>query len=336
MTNTLQHLAKPLTVRGVTLKNRVVVPPMSDAGVSGDAGAVQERHIQRYAAYALGGAGLIIVEACAVTRMEEPRHTIGLYSDGCIPGLTRLAAAATGQGAVALVQMINTGLSIMPEREIAQISRRQFLQYRDDFVRAALRCKQAGFHGVELHAAHGFYLNQIVETSTRQDEYGGCFQNRVRIIRELIERIKADCGADFLVSVRFGTRNLQELVALAREIESAGGDLLDVSTGRGNYQNIPVSFLFDPRIYAAALVKRAVQIPVICVGNITSGEQAEAILKAGIADLTAVGRGHLCDPAWAGKVLSGERPVPCRRCQTCMWYIDGQKCPVYGKTITGE
>lgn len=301
---------------------------MADFGATASDGLVNERHIRHYGAFAAGGAGLIVVEACAVSGMSETRNTIGLFSDRCIPGMGLLARAAKANRAVALVQLLNAGLHIMPEKEIAQIDRKKFLRYKADFISAAVRCRQAGFDGVQLHAAHGFYLNQIVETSARTDEYGGSFDNRIRIIRELIAEIKSACGKDFIVSVRFGNRNMRELVKTAETIETAGGDILDVSTGSSEYRGVPADFPFDERIYAALLVKKIAGIPVVCVGNITPGEQAEQILAADFADMAAVGTGHLCDPAWARKVLSGEIPNPCRNCRTCMWFVDGSKCPV--------
>ena len=327
MTIKFTNLAAPIIVNGKTIKNRVVVPPMADFGMTANDGRVNERHVQHYGAFASGGAGLIITEACAVSNMNETRNTIGIFDDSCIPQMSLLAKAAKLNQAVALVQLLNSGLSIMPEKTITQISREKFLAYKTDFVSAAVRCKKAGFDGIELHAAHGFYLNQIVETSTRTDEYGGSFENRIRIIQELIAGIKAVCGKDFIVAVRFGNQNIKELLRTAEAIENAGGDLLDVSTGCTSYHKIPAEISFDSKIYAASLVKKAANVPVICVGNITSGKQAEQILELGFADMTAVGRGHLCDPCWAQKAIVGETPNPCINCRTCMWYIDGRKCP---------
>lgn len=328
MTAAYTKLVEPITINGTEVKNRIVVPPMVAFGLTGPDGLVSERLLQHYGAFAAGGAGLLIIEACVVSDMNETRHAVGLFSDACLPGMRRLAQTAKSNQAVALVQLLNNGLDIMPEREIAQISREKFLQYKADFVSAAIRCKDAGFDGVELHAAHGFYLNEIIETSTRTDEYGGSFENRVRIITELIDEIKAVCGKDFIVAVRFGNRSIAELLKTAQAIEAAGGDILDVSTGFSDYHDVPADFPFDGRIYAASQVKAVAGIPVICVGNIVSGEQAEQILRDDLADMTAIGRGHLCDPAWANKILSGRSPDPCRNCRTCLWFIDGGKCPV--------
>lgn len=327
----LGRLEKPLTLGGKRLKNRVVVPPMADFGATGRDGLVNERHISHYRAFAEGGAGLVIIEACAVSEMKETRGTIGLYDDRFIPGLSRLAEAARAKGAAALVQLLHSGLDIMPEKAIAEIPRERFLAYKADFVSAAVRCQKAGFDGVDLHAAHGFYLNQIVQTSGRDDEYGGSFENRVRILRELVGEIKAACGVGFVVGVRFGSDEKDELLAIAEAIEEAGGDLPDVSWGYGDGLPAPAGFGYSDTVYMASLVKERAGIPVIAVGDITSGERAESILQNGYGDMVAVGRGHLCDPAWAGKVLAGRPVNPCLHCRRCLWYVDGRKCPARRK-----
>ena len=320
-------ISNSLCVRNHMIKNRIVVPAMADFGMTGADGLVNERHINRYAAYAEGGAGLIIIEACSVTRFPENRGTIVLDSDACLQGLSELAKAATKHGTTAIVQIMLTGLSVMPENSIAEISPKKFLQYKADFIAAAVRCKAAGFHGVELHAAHGMYLDEVIETSARTDEYGGSFENRVRLLAELIREIKEACGSSFLVAVRFGNPDYEELIHTASVIETAGADLLDVSTGSERYRDIPSDFLYDGKVYAASLVRKQAQVPVICVGNIFDGQTGEGILRAGYADMIAVGRGHLCDPAWAHKAMAGAAPNGCLRCRHCMWYVDGRKCP---------
>lgn len=171
------------------------------------------------------------------------------------------------------------------------------------------------------------YLDEVIEISTRTDEYGGPFENRVRLLAELIREIKEACGSSFLVAVRFGNPDYEELIHTASVIETAGADLLDVSTGSERYRDIPSDFLYDGKVYAASLVRKQAQIPVICVGNIFDGQTGEGILSAGYADMIAVGRGHLCDPAWAHKAMAGAAPNGCLRCRHCMWYVDGRKCP---------
>ena len=327
----MEFLNRPLTLCKTVIKNRIVVPPISDFGAAAPDGLVTGRHLRRYAAFAEGGAGLILIEACSVLRMQEKRDTLCLEEDSCLEGLSRLAQVIHAHGAASLVQIMLTGLATMKEGSIAEIPRPDFLRYRQAFVSAAVRCQKAGFDGVELHAAHGMYLDQVIETSARDDAYGGCFENRVRLLTELIRAIKSACGGDFITAVRFGNPDYSELLKTAAAIEQAGADLLDVSSGMRPYSSLPSGFQFDGKIYAASLVKRHTRLPVICVGGIFTGAQGEAVLRSGYGDLIAVGRGHLSDPAWARSVLAGATPNPCLRCKRCIWYQDGALCPVSGR-----
>lgn len=325
MTHT-QFLSSPFLLKGHQIKNRIVVPPMADFGATDTDGLVNSRHLKRYTEFAAGGAGLIITEACTVCQVHEERNTIGVFDDSCITGMAQLAKVIKQNNTVALVQLLNAGINYLPYRSIEEIPSDVFYKYKQEFIDAAIRCKKAGFDGVELHAAHGFYLNQVIETSERTDGYGGTFNCRVRLLSELIQEIRQQCGSDFIIAVRFGNHSTDELIATGKIIEAAGGDILDISSGMGAYQK-PEDFPFDSKIFAASCVKKEVSLPVICVGNIDGGEVAEQVLQDGYADLIAVGRGHLCDPAWGNKVLHGKEPIKCLHCRNCMWYIDGEKCP---------
>lgn len=326
------RLAMPIKICGKQVQNRIVVPPISDFGVVSPTGKVTDRHIKRYSAFSKGGAGLVIIEACSVLKMHENRDTIFLEDDACITGMKRISDAIHNYPTVTLVQIMLTGLATMPENSIAEISRNNFIKYKEAFIQAAIRCRKAGFDGVELHAAHGMYLDEVIETSTRNDEYGGSFENRSRLLTELIAAIKENCGYDFIVAVRFGNSNYDELIKTAQTIEKNGADLLDISSGMNQYQ-IPMGFKYDSKIYAASLVKVHSHIPVICVGNIFNADDAENILKENLADMVAVGRGSLADPFWAKKVLSNMEPNYCRKCKRCMWWIDGDLCPVRKKEV---
>lgn len=271
------------------------------------------------------------MEACSVLRMPENRDTLCLENDDCIPGMKLLADVIHRYSAVALVQIMLTGLSTMKENRIDEITRTDFLRYKNAFASAALRCQKAGFDGIELHAAHGMYLDEVIETSERMDEYGGSFENRVRLLTELIAEIREKCEKDFIIAVRFGNPNYEELLKTADAVQAAGGDLLDVSSGMERYLDVPIGFTHDSKVYAASLVKAHTKLPVICVGSIFTGDEGEAILKEGLVDMIAVGRGSLADPAWARKTLAGESPNPCLRFKSYMWYMDGALCPARRK-----
>lgn len=310
-------LFEPLKIGPQTLRNRIVVPPMADFGLTGPDGRVTERHLAHYRAFAEGGAGLVIVEACAVSPIRDPeRVPLILWDEDALPGFTALAEAIHRGGAAAMVQLMHPGLAALPYESPDQIPPEELARYAGDFVRAAERCRRAGFDGVELHAAHGYFLNQMTELAGKYDYLCG-------ILRE----IRACCGRDLAISVRFGEKDIPSLRALAAALEQAGADLLDVSEGICRAQAVPAEFPYNRKVWLAKCVREAAHIPVIAVGRIFDAATAEGVLQTGCADLTAVGRGHLCDPAWANKAQTGEPPRPCRQCRSCLWYIDGRKCP---------
>lgn len=203
------------------------------------------------------------------------------------------------------------------------------------FVSAAARVKKAGADGVELHAAHGYLLQQFLSpyTNRRQDEYGGSLENRMRLLKEIIEGIRRMCDLDFPISVRLSVEEfydtigypgqgilLEEGVEIARRLESFGVDALNVSSG--NYDTAqtscePISFPPGWRKYLAKAVKEQVQIPVIAANLIRTPEQAEAQLNDGIQDFIAMGRPHLADPHWANKAMEG-RSEDINRCICCL------------------
>ncbi len=314
-------LFEPLKVGPIALKNRIVLPPISDFGLCTPSGLVTHRHLDHYRAFARGGCGLVITEACAVSPVKDPqRDPLILWEKGCLPGMTALAETVHSGGAAALVQLIHPGLAALPWESIRDIPAEDMARYAEDFVRAAENCRKAGFDGVELHAAHGYFLNQVTELA-------GDYAYLCAILRE----IRARCGADFVLSVRFGEKDPQSLIALAKALEAAGADLLDVSDGIDRAWHIPGDFPYNRKVWLAKCVKPHVGVPVVAVGRIFDRDTAEGILRDGLADLVAVGRGQLCDPRWADKVQAGQTPNPCLQCKSCQWYTDGRLCPAKEK-----
>ena len=316
-------LFEPLKVGTLTLKNRVVLPPISDFGLCTPAGKVTLRHLEHYRAIAQGGAGLIITEACAVSQVKDPqRDPLTLWDETCLPGMAALAEVIHAGGAAAMVQLIHPGLAALPYDRIEDIPQAKMEGYAQDFVRAAGCCQKAGFDGVELHAAHGYFLNQVTELADRNG-----------YLCDMVREIKAYCGQDFAVAVRFGERSPERLITLAQALEAAGADLLDVSDGIDRRWVIPSDFPYNRKVWLAKCVRPYVSKPVIAVGRIFSGDIAEGILQDGCADLVAVGRGQLCDPDWVQKVQRGETPNPCLQCRECRWYENGRLCPARQKYL---
>ncbi|HOO70630.1 MAG TPA: FAD-dependent oxidoreductase [Spirochaetota bacterium] len=217
------------------------------------------------------------------------------------------------------------------------LSKREIRGLVRDFVKAAERVKKAGADGVEFHAAHGYLIQQFLSTRTnkRTDEYGGPLENRMRFLLEIIQGARDACGKDFPIAVRLSVDEFyrcigesdcgierDEGVAIARALERAGVDAIDVSSASYetlNYWLEPMSFEPGWRKDLARSVKKKVSVPVIAANLIRSPEQAEKQLAAGFQDFVALGRQLVADPAWARKAKEGKvkeitRCISCLRC----------------------
>ncbi|HQP30209.1 MAG TPA: NAD(P)/FAD-dependent oxidoreductase [Deltaproteobacteria bacterium] len=208
-----------------------------------------------------------------------------------------------------------------------------------DFVKAAHRVQLSGADGVELHAAHGYLIQQFLSphTNKRTDEYGGSFENRMRFILEIISGIRSLCGPDFPIAVRLSVDEyyrcigqpgqgieLDEGVRIAKRLEQAGVDAIDVSSGNYetmNYWLEPISYEPGWRKNLAKAVKDNVKIPVLAANLIRSPEQAEAQIAEGCQDFVCLGRPHLADPSWTNKVSAG-CASDIKRCISCLWCFE--------------
>lgn len=223
---------------------------------------------------------------------------------------------------------------------VRAFSHREIKKLVKQFVDAAVRCKEAGVDGVELHAAHGYLLQQFLSPNTnkRTDEYGGSFENRMRFIKEIIEGIRERCGRDYPLIIRLAVDEcydkigqpgkgygLDTGVKYAKAFADMGVDAIDVSSAAYdtyNYWLEPTSFDCGWRAYMAEAVKKAVgDLPVLAANVIRSPEQAEEQLERGIQDFVFLGRPHIADPHWAQKAQSG-RAHEIKRCINCLYCIE--------------
>lgn len=219
---------------------------------------------------------------------------------------------------------------------VRELRKGEIKKLERQFIDGAVRVKKAGCDGVELHAAHGYLLQQFLSpvTNQRTDEYGGSLENRMRFILNIIHGIKEECGKDFPLVVRLTADEcyalagqpgkgytLEEGVKMAKILEEAGIDAIDVSSGAYDTFNFwlePVSFEPGWRKYMAKAIKDEVSIPVLAANLIRSPEQAEEQLKDGIQDFVCLGRPQIADPHWTNKALSGETIRRCICCLNCI------------------
>ena len=284
------------------------------------------------------------------------RQNVGLLV-GTVPLSIAMQKATKGIYGKALFKMTPTVGPLMVDHNIVPCSvapskcepayfaggRVRALHYKEikkleqQFIDGAERVKKAGCDGVELHSAHCYLIQQFLSpvTNQRTDEYGGCLENRMRFLLNILRGIKERCGKDFPVIVRLSVDecysyigqpekgyNLEEGVKMAKIIEENGADAIDVSSAgydTFNYWLEPVSFKDGWRKYMAEAVKKEVKVPVIAANLIRSPKQAEEQLEAGIQDFVSLGRPHIADPHWANKALSGNEKqiIRCISCLNC-------------------
>lgn len=338
---------RPLQIKGLTIRNRIAVPPMVCFYWTDDNGYVCDKNIEHYRALAEGGVGLIIVEATAITKRSRLADTeLGIWEDGQIEGLKKIVDVIHAGGAKAFIQLLHAGgngidkeadaPSDMVYRKVNnahEMSKERIRETIDDFVAAALRAEKAGFDGVELHGCHGYLISQFCNSrfNFRTDEYG---KNKALFARETLEAIKAACSDDFVVGIRLGAfePTLEDGLENARFIADCC-DFIDASYGGDCDAFAPEGFKCSGAVYGASEIKKILpDMPVFGVHNINSKEDIENALATGI-DMVDLGKAHLVDPAFANHVLNGAPYGQCLHCKDyCRWNPwemadPNKKCP---------
>jgi 2,4-dienoyl-CoA reductase-like NADH-dependent reductase (Old Yellow Enzyme family) len=327
------HLFDPLPLRSLTLRNRIAVSPMCQ--YSSEDGFANDWHLVHLGSRAVGGAGLVVMEATAV----EPRGRIspadtGIWKDDHIEWLSRIAGFLRRQGAAAGLQLAHAGRKastrppfsghgVMPPSEggwqpvapsplpfqpgddaPAALSTAEIRRIVDAFAAGARRALAAGFQLVEVHGAHGYLIHQFLSplSNCRTDEYGGAFDNRVRLALEVVRAVRRVWPDDLPVFFRVsatdwvdGGWTLDDSVALARRLHETGVDLIDCSSG-GLSPLQKISLGPGYQVPFADRIRRDAEIATGAVGMITTPEQADQIIRSRQADLVLLARQFLRDP----------------------------------------
>jgi 2,4-dienoyl-CoA reductase-like NADH-dependent reductase (Old Yellow Enzyme family) len=328
----MSKLFTPLKIKNITLPNRIGMPPMCQ--YSALDGFVSDWHIVHYGARAAGGTGLIIQEATAV--VPEGRITpgdLGIWSDDHLPGLKQIAAFISKHGSVPAIQLAHAGRkascdlpwnggkqldlknggwqTVAPcaipfspaERTPLQLDMNGIHKVISSFKTAAERALKAGYKIIEIHSAHGYLLQEFLSplSNDRSDEYGGTFENRIRLLLEVIDAIKTVWPEDNPLFVRIsstewkeGGWTVEESIRLADILIKKGVDLIDCSSG-GNIHDAKIPFGPGYQVEFSAAVRKT-GIMTAAVGLITTAAQGESILNENKADLVLYGRELLRNP----------------------------------------
>lgn len=341
----------PFHIGSVLVKNRLIVPAM-DSGVFDPNGFVYQPTLDYYGARAAGGFGLIIIEISAVEKRGVGMpHEPALWTDESIPGMAKLAECLHTKGAKAFVQLHHAGretvAAMAGEQVVApssvpcptnretphEFTTEEVYSLIRHYIEAAVRCKKAGFDGVEIHASHGYMGGQFLSprSNKRIDEFGGGVEGRAYFMKLIVEGIKKECGKDFAVTARLSSKENriggleeEETVVFAQMLEDYGYDAINVSAGTyETWETIvpPSSWQSGWNLKTARRIKEAVGIPVFSVGLFHDPYNIELAIKRGDADALCLGRQSICDPDFPNKMYTHQFQdiIPCLGCtQRCM------------------
>ena len=343
-------LFEPIKIRNIELKNRIVVSPMCQ--YSSEDGFANDWHLVHLGSRAAGGAGLVFTEATAVS--PEGRITpsdLGIWKDEHLGFLNRITTFIKAHGAVSAIQLAHAGRkashhvpwkgsavltseegawqtlapSAVPYKESEPLpkgmTKDDIQKVINDFSDAAKRAMEAGFKIIEIHAAHGYLLNEFMSplSNVRTDEYGGSFENRIRLLLEIVEATRKVWTEEYPLFVRISATDWvkggwtdNDSVALAAILKDKGVDVIDCSSGGNSVaQKIPVGPLYQ--VPFAEKIKKETGILTGAVGIITTAHEAEQILINQQADLIVIARQFLRDPYFplhAARELNVDVPWP--------------------------
>ena len=332
---TTPHLFSPFQLKDVILRNRIGVSPM--CMYSSDDGVANDWHLVHLGSRAVGGAGLVICEATAVT--PDGRITpqdAGLWTDAQIEPLARINRFITAHGSVPAIQLAHAGRkastarpwdgggqlledrggwqTVGPsalafgdgERPPHALSREEIGAVVEAFRAGAARSLAAGYRWLELHGAHGYLAHEFLSplSNQRDDEYGGTFENRIRFALEVTRAVRTAWPENLPLTWRISATDWveggwtpEDSVALARRLKEEGGDLMDCSSG-ANVPHVKIPTGPGYQVFLAEQVRRDAGIPTAAVGMINDARQADAIIREGKADLVLLAREELRDPYW--------------------------------------
>lgn len=350
LSNNPSALFSPLRLRGVLVPNRVMMSPMCQ--YSSIDGFANDWHMTHISSRVVGGAGIVMMETSAV----EPAGRIsnwdlGIWDNDHVPQLARIARFASDHGAVPAIQIGHAGRKASQRRpwerggplrsdegswatkgpsEVpydtfwpapAAMTVSEIGDVVELFVAAAIRAKDAGFMLVEIHAGHGYLLNQFLSewSNQRHDSYGGSIENRMRLTGEIAERVREVWPPDYPVAVRISATDwtsngwgIDDSIHLCHFLRSRGVDIIDVSSG-GIVPGVVTPSSSGYQVPFSERIRRETGLPTIAVGLITAAKHAEKILSSGQADVVALGREFLRRPYWpmaAAKQLGVDLPWP--------------------------
>lgn len=340
-----QKLFEPIKIGNITIKNRLIF--LATETLLTPKGHVSERLINYYVARARGGVGLIITGTIFPFNWDK-LEVLRLHDDSFIPEFKWLVDIIHSYNTPAFAQVGlehiwrrslsdpveavgPSGIAVIPSRPARALAVSEIKQIEDEHANTILRCKKAGFDGVEIHAGTGFILNQFISafTNKRTDEYGGSVENRLRILHNMVEKTRQRVGKDFPLVAKIsgvdfmdGGSSAEDIRNIAPLIEDMGFAALNIAVG-WHQSPVPTVISQIPEghwSYLAEGIKKTVRVPVISTYRITSPAMAEKVLAEGKADMIGMARGLIADPDLPNLAREGslEDIRPCIACCLCL------------------
>lgn len=349
-------------IGSLELKNRIVMSPMA-TNYSDVSGEVSDREVRYFEERAKGGVGMIIV---GITRIDDETgwtetHQMGATRHEHVTGMARLARAVHNYGTGIIVQLQHPGWRVSSKiigcqpvsasvgrdprgGDIARaLTRAEVYEMIEKFIHGAEICYEAGMDGVELHAAHGYLIQQFLSPcmNKRTDEFGGSYENRFRFLGEIVKGIRTRLPRSFVLSVRISVEEYMEggldiptSIRIAKDLEAMGVDAINASNGGGpsSPSRIIEVYSYDQgwKKELGKAIKANVNIPVIAVNALKTPDVAEQMLEEDVCDFIGLGRCNIADPEWSRKAYEG-REDEIRSCIGCMYCF---KCAGLGRALT--
>lgn len=317
----MSKLFSEFNIKNLVLKNRVVMPPMCMYCALED-GRVTPWHVLHYGSRAVGGVGLIILEATAISKEGRiSSRDLGIWNDDHVEGLSKIVDTVHSMGGKIGIQLNHAGRKCEADKmEVEgpspliydegylvpkEMTRDDIKETVEEFQKAAKRALEAGFDIIEIHGAHGYLINQFLSplTNHRKDEYGGSVENRCRFLGQVLDAVVSVWPTEKPLALRVTAEDYQEggnrpedLVTIINMVKEKGINLINVSTG-GVVPVVPKAFP-GYQLPHAEIIKTGTSLPVIAGGLIREAEEADEIITKGKADLVYIGRALLGDPYW--------------------------------------
>lgn len=330
------EVLKQIQVKGVLFNNRVVMAPMVTFGFPSKDGVMGEKAIGHYLERARTGIGLIISQALTVTSRIPFVGGAGVYAPEHTGYLGKIADECHKYGTRFFAQLAYPGFDYRLGDTVMSLTETELEEIKSDFVRAIQICKSARLDGIELHGAHGFFLNMLAAPTSnqRKDHYGGDLNGRLLLVRKIMEEIQGIMAEDFVVSYRMGWNDcLDTDIQMARALETIGIEMLHISIGIPSERRLelPKDFRYNDTVYTGSRIKKNVQIPVVVVNDIGTLTRGNYLIENRWADFVAYGKPFLADPQFMTKSSQDPNCCTCLKCGECRWFTDSERCPAQAR-----